>query len=280
MTERLSVVVITRNVAGELPACLASVAFADEIIVVDSGSTDDTVAVAARHGACVLRQEWLGYGPQKQYGVQQARNRWVLCVDADERVSERLRASIVATLASPTKAAYAMARCNRFMGRWLRHGEGYPDWSVRLFDRERARWSDDAVHERVLTNGPVGRLDGDLMHESETGIAAYLEKQNRYTTLQAESLLARGKRVSLGRLVLSPLFRFIKFYFLRLGFLDGVPGLVHISIGCFNSFIKYAKLRELRRRVRTPSTSETAIPASPASHRPTTAESRQTLRPH
>ncbi|MFL6623110.1 MAG: glycosyltransferase family 2 protein [Sulfurifustis sp.] len=280
MTERLSVVVITRNVAGELPACLASVAFADEIIVVDSGSTDDTVAVAARHGACVLRQEWLGYGPQKQYGVQQARNRWVLCVDADERVSERLRASIVATLASPTKAAYAMARCNRFMGRWLRHGEGYPDWSVRLFDRERARWSDDAVHERVLTNGPVGRLDGDLMHESETGIAAYLEKQNRYTTLQAESLLARGKRVSLGRLVLSPLFRFIKFYFLRLGFLDGVPGLVHISIGCFNSFIKYAKLRELRRRVRTPSTSETAIPASPVSHRPTTAESRQTLRPH
>lgn len=280
MTERLSVVVITRNVAGELPACLASVAFADEIIVVDSGSTDDTVAVAARHGACVLRQEWLGYGPQKQYGVQQARNRWVLCVDADERVSERLRASIVATLASPTKAAYAMARCNRFMGRWLRHGEGYPDWSVRLFDRERARWSDDAVHERVLTNGPVGRLDGDLMHESETGIAAYLEKQNRYTTLQAESLLARGKRVSLGRLVLSPLFRFIKFYFLRLGFLDGVPGLVHISIGCFNSFIKYAKLRELRRHVRTPSTSETAIPASPVSHRPTTAESRQTLRPH
>ncbi|MFL6648662.1 MAG: glycosyltransferase family 2 protein [Sulfurifustis sp.] len=280
MTERLSVVVITRNVAGELPACLASVAFADEIIVVDSGSTDDTVAVAARHGACVLRQEWLGYGPQKQYGVQQARNRWVLCVDADERVSERLRASIVATLASPTKAAYAMARCNRFMGRWLRHGEGYPDWSVRLFDRERARWSDDAVHERVLTNGPVGRLDGDLMHESETGIAAYLEKQNRYTTLQAESLLARGKRVSLGRLVLSPLFRFIKFYFLRLGFLDGVPGLVHISIGCFNSFIKYAKLRELRRHVRTPSTSETALPASPVSHRPTTAESRQTLRPH
>lgn len=244
MTERLSVVIITRNVERELPACLASVAFADEIVIVDSGSTDATLAIVQRHAARVLQQDWLGFGLQKQYGVSQARHRWVLCLDADERVSDALRGSITAALQRPAHAAYAMPRCNRFMGRWLRHGEGYPDWSVRLFDREQAAWSADPVHERVVTPGSVGRLAGDLLHESETGLGAYLEKQNRYTTLHAQMLHARGKRASVAQLVFSPCFRFIKFYFLRRGFLDGVPGLVHIAIGCGNSFMKYAKLLE------------------------------------
>jgi len=245
VSEPLSVVVITRNAEAALSACLASVGFADEILIVDSGSTGGTLGIARGFGARILNQEWLGYGPQKQYGAGQASHRWVLSIDADERASERLRASIEATLRTPACAAYAMARRNRFMGRWLRHGEGYPDWTVRLFDRERACWSDDSVHERVVVNGSVGRLAGDLLHESEAGLATYLEKQNRYTTLQAQALHAKGKRASMLQLVFSPLFRFIKFYILRLGFLDGVPGLVHISIGCFNSFAKYAKLREL-----------------------------------
>lgn len=245
MTERLSVVVITYNAGRDLPACLASVTFADEIVVVDSGSSDETLTVAERYGARIIKQEWLGYGAQKQFGAAQARNRWILCVDADERVNPALRTSLQAALQSPKHAAYAMARCNRFMGRWLRHGEGYPDWSVRLFDRERAGWSDDAVHEKVVVRGTTGRLDGDLMHESETGLAVYLEKQNRYTTLQAAALYSSGKRVRLARLIMSPMLRFIKFYFFRLGFLDGVPGLVHICIGCWNSFTKYAKLRAL-----------------------------------
>lgn len=271
MTEPLSVVVITRNAERELPACLASVAFADEIVVVDSGSTDGTLAVAARFGAHILKHDWLGYGPQKQYGVTQARHRWVLCIDADERVTETLKASIGEILRAPTDAAYAMPRCNRFMGRWLRHGEGYPDWSVRLFDRDRAAWSDDPVHERVVVRGSIGRLNGDLQHESEAGLSVYLEKQNRYTTLQAELLQARNKRVSVPRLVLSPLFRFIKFYFLRLGFLDGIPGLVHISIGCWNSFMKYAKLRELRREA----TNVSSVAPAPASLSQTPREHRQ-----
>lgn len=247
MTEPLSVIVITRNVERELPACLASVAFADEIIVVDSGSTDGTLAVAERHGARIVHQEWLGFGRQKQFGVAQARNRWVLCLDADERLSDRLRTSIEATLQDPAYRVYAMPRCNRFMGRWLRHGEGYPDLNLRLFHRDHAAWSEDEVHEHVVTKAPVGRLSGDLLHESEASLGAYLEKQNRYTSLQAKLLHARGKRGSAARLVLSPLARFVKFYVLRLGFLDGVPGLVHISIGCFNSFTKYAKLIQLSR---------------------------------
>jgi hypothetical protein len=133
------------------------------------------------------------------------------------------------------------------MGRWLRHGEGYPDPNLRLFHRGHARWSDDPIHEHIVTIEPVGRLDGDLLHATETTLADYLAKQNRYTSLQAERLHAQGKRVSAWRLVLSPLARFIKFYFLRLGFLDGVPGLVHIVIGCHNSFMKYAKLMQLSR---------------------------------
>jgi glycosyltransferase involved in cell wall biosynthesis len=248
MPEPLSVVVITLNAATQLEACLRSASFADELLVVDSGSSDDTAAIAARHGARVIRQEWRGYGPQKRFAVSQARHPWVLSLDADERVSEELRESIRAALATPRFKAYESPRRNRFMGRWLRHGEGYPDWSLRLFHRDHADWSDDPIHEKVVTAGPVGRLRGDLLHESEQGIADYLAKQNRYTTLQAEALHARGKRASIARLLLSPFLRFIKFYFLRRGFLDGLPGLVHIAIGCFNSFTKYAKLREFEPR--------------------------------
>jgi hypothetical protein len=172
----------------------------------------------------------------------------VLCLDVDERVSDPLRASIVEALQAPRFQTYRMPRCNRLMGCWLKHGEGYPDWSLRLFDRRVANWSEDEVHEKVLTISPVGSLQGDLLHQSQESLAAYLEKQNRYTSLQAGELCQRGKQVSFGRLVVSPLLRFVKFYFLRLGFLDGVPGLVHISIGCFNSFVKYAKLHELNNK--------------------------------
>ena len=133
------------------------------------------------------------------------------------------------------------------MGRYLRHGEGYPDWSLRLFDRRVARWSDDPVHERVIAQGEVGTLDGDLLHDSAESLENYLAKQNRYSTLAAEEALARGKRASVILLLASPLLRFIKFYFLRLGLLDGVPGLVHILIGCTASFAKYAKMLAFQR---------------------------------
>jgi glycosyltransferase involved in cell wall biosynthesis len=248
MRESLSVTIITLNAESQLPACLASVAFADEIIVVDSGSRDATVEIATRHGARVIYKDWLGYGGQKQFAVAQAKHNWVLCLDADERVSDALRATIQQELAAPAFQAYRMPRCNRFMGRWLRHGEGYPDWSLRLFDRRHANWSDDPIHEKVVTSVPIGSLRGDLLHESEITLDDYLAKQNRYTTLQAQVLHAHGKRVGFAKLLLSPLFRFIKFYVVRLGFLDGSAGLVHIAIGCFNTFNKYAKLIELQRR--------------------------------
>ncbi|MBL8490385.1 MAG: glycosyltransferase family 2 protein [Rhodocyclaceae bacterium] len=238
----LSAVLIACDAAGQIAACLSSLSFCDEIVVVDSGSTDGTAELAESLGARVISTHWRGFGPQKQFAVEQASHDWVLCLDADERVSPRLRDALEAALLDPSAVGYRFARCNRFMGRYLRHGEGYPDWSLRLFDRRQARWSEDAVHEKVLTDGPVGTLSGDLLHDSAESLAGYLEKQNRYTSLAAEAAIARGERVGVGRMLISPLLRFIKFYILRRGFMDGLPGLVHIAIGCQNSFLKYAKI--------------------------------------
>ena len=244
----LSAVIIAKNAARQLQECLESLAFCDEILVVDSGSMDGSVELAQARGARVIEAEWRGFGPQKRYAVAQAAHDWVLCVDADERVSPELRSAIERALAAPANAAYRFPRCNRFLGRYLRHGEGYPDWSLRLFDRRRARWSDDAVHEKVLTDAEVGTLTGDLLHDSAETLDAYLAKQNRYTTLAAQQAFDAGRRAHVAQLLLSPLLRFVKSYFFRLGLLDGVPGLIHILIGCGNSFAKYAKMLDLQNR--------------------------------
>jgi glycosyltransferase involved in cell wall biosynthesis len=244
----LSLVVITRDAGQELALCLASAAFAAETVVVDSGSRDDTVEIARTAGARVIAHEWQGFGPQKDFAVSQARHDWVLCLDADERVSPALAASIRALFAAgaPAVPAYALARRNRFLGRWLAHGEGYPDRIVRLFDRRRARWTQDAVHEHVVADAAAVPLAGDLLHASAESIDAYVAKQNRYTTLQAEAMAARGERAGFARIALSPLVRFVRFYVFRLGFLDGAAGFAHIAIGAFASFLKYAKLAALR----------------------------------
>ena len=254
----LSVVIITLNAARVLPDCLASVRFADEILVVDSGSTDGTQVIAEAAGARIVQKEWLGFGKQKQFAVEQAQFDWVLCLDADERVSAPLAAEIQNFMAQahlPTTAFVArFARCNRFLGRYLRHGEGYPDWNTRLFHRAHAHWADVPVHEHVVSAEAVITLPGDLLHHSQESLAAYLGKQNRYTSLQAEALFAQaqtGQTKPLQgwrlwrKLVFSAPVRFIRFYVFRLGFLDGVAGFTHIAIGSFFTFIKYAKLLAL-----------------------------------
>jgi glycosyltransferase involved in cell wall biosynthesis len=243
----LTVAIIAKNAAGQLGACLASVGFAGEVLVVDSGSTDETVALAESRGARILQHDWLGFGKQKQLAVQGAANEWVLCLDADERVTPELAASIRAALAAPRYKAYRLARRNRFLGVWLAHGEGYPDWTIRLFHRTHANWSSDEVHETVLTTTEVGRLAGDLLHESAEDIATYVAKQNRYTTLHAEALYRQGVRASAWRLFVNPLVRFVKFYVFKRGFLDGAAGFAHVAIGCNNTFHKYLKILELQR---------------------------------
>jgi len=244
----LSLVIIARDAAHGHADCLSSAAFAVQAIVVESGSSDDTAAVATRSGARVIAHAWEGFGPQKNFAVAQAGHDWVLCLDADERVTPELEAAIRALFAGggPAAAAYTIARRNRFLGRWLAHGEGYPDWNIRLFNRRRARWSDDVVHEKVVSDGPVAILHGDLLHASAESIDTYIAKQNRYTSAQATAMHARGERASAAQMMLSPVARFVRFYVFKLGFLDGAAGFAHIAIGAFASFLKYAKLRALQ----------------------------------
>jgi glycosyltransferase involved in cell wall biosynthesis len=243
----LTVAVIALDAERQIAQLLASVRFADEVVVVDSGSGDSTVAVAEAQGARVIQRDWMGFGRQKQFAVASARNEWVLCLDADERVTPELERSIRVALGGGRFKAWRMARRNRFLGRWLSHGEGYPDWSLRLFHRGHASWSSDDVHETVLTTEQVGRLEGDLLHESADDVAAYLAKQNRYTSLQAQALFRQGLRAGYAHLFLSPVVRFLKFYVLKGGFLDGGPGFAHVVIGCNNTFQKYLKLIELQK---------------------------------
>lgn len=246
MTQSLTLVVITKNAESSLEKCLNSADWIEHKIVVDSGSTDRTVDIATLSGAKVIHQDWLGFGLQKQFAVMQAPTDWVLCLDADEYLSPELSKSIQALFEqNELLDAYKFPRSNKFLGRFLKHGEGYPDWSLRLFNKTKARWSDDCVHERVEALGgtlKIGKLFGDLMHESAESISHYIEKQNRYTDIQARKMIESRKKVSCCSLIFSPLMRFLKFYFVKLGFLDGLPGLVHISIGCFAAFLKYLKV--------------------------------------
>jgi len=241
----VSAVVITLNEQAHIAACLRSLQWADERLVVDAGSTDETCAIARSLGARVLRHDWPGFGAQKQYATEQARFDWVLNIDADERVSPALARAIDAAMRAPDQpAAY---RCNfrhRLLGRWLRHGEAWPDPHVRLYDRRRAHWVPRNIHEYVHVDGPIGRLDGWIEHCTAETIAELFAKINRYTDLQAAELSEAGKRVGLLQVLGNPAWRFLRNYLLRLGMLDGVPGLVHATQAALTSFLKYAKAYE------------------------------------
>ncbi len=246
MHKPFSAIIITYNEAVNLARCLQSIDFADEIVVVDSGSTDETLTIAKNYGARIIHQSWLGYGPQKRFAVEQATHDWVLCLDADERVTPDLRASIEVVLVAPQVRACHLLRRNRFLGRWLRHGEGYPDYVVRLFHRGYAQWSNASVHEHVETGDALMiTLTGELLHESEDGVCEYALKQVRYARLQAEYLRSIGKHSGFLQAIGSPLVRFMRFYVIRLGFLDGLAGFAHISLGCLASFLKHLELVRL-----------------------------------
>lgn len=228
----LSACIIAYNEADRIEACLRSLDFCDELIVVDSHSTDDTRARAAALGARVIERDWPGYRSQKQFAVDAARHDWVLCLDADERVTPQLRAQILAQRAAgfPTAAGYSVARITDYFGRFLRHGNAYPDRLVRLFDRRHGGWSGDEIHENTRVTGRIVRLAGHLEHYSYRSLSDHLSRMQRYADLMAQALYARGRRCGLTPVLLNPLWRFVRGYFLRLGFLDGWRGLVFALI--------------------------------------------------
>jgi len=239
----LSVVIIARNEERAIEACLASVAWADERIVLDGGSTDATVEKARALGARVEEAyDWPGFGPQKNRAIDLASGDWVLSLDADETVSPELRAEIEAVITFPTANAFRIPRASRYCGRVLRHGGWWPDYVTRLFRRGSARFSDDLVHERLLTDGAVETLHSPLQHDTYTSLEEAIGKANRYSTLGAEQSYVRGESASLWGATGHGLWAFFRTYILRRSFLDGGQGLLLAVTNAHATFYRYAKL--------------------------------------
>ena len=245
----LSVILITKNEAARIDACLASVAFADEWIVVDSGSSDDTCERARAFGATVIATcDWPGFGAQKQRALDRANGRWVLAIDADERVTPELAQSIRRAAASETgPAAYELSRLSSFCGQWIRHGDWYPDRVLRLFQRGRARFSNDRVHERLIAEGSTGRLDGELLHLTMPTLEDALAKMNRYSSEGAAQAFAAGKRAGLVSAAAHAAWAFVRAYGLRRGFLDGAAGFTLAACIAEGTWWRYRKMAELAR---------------------------------
>lgn len=211
---------------------MKSVGFCDEIIVVDSHSTDATRALAQALGARVIERDWPGYRSQKQFAIESASHEWVLCLDADERVSAQLRSEIEALREGGFAqfAGWSIPRITDYFGRFLRHGNAYPDRLIRLFDRRRGGWIGYEIHENTRVQGPVGKLRGHLEHYSYRSLTDHQVRMQRYADLMARALYERGKRCGLGKVLFNPQWRFVRGYLLRLGFLDGWRGLVFALI--------------------------------------------------
>lgn len=241
---KISATIIAYNEERNLPRAIESLRCADEIVVVDSGSTDRTVELAGKLGARVVESAWLGYAMQKNFAAEQAVNDWILSLDADESLSEALEAELWQwKKRTPDRDAYTMPRLAQYLGRWIRHSGWYPDRKVRLYDRRKARWEGEYVHESVKVSGTVGHFESNLLHFTCDSLSEHLRTMDRYTTLAAEQLLASGTEVTWGRLILEPVWTFFSTYILKLGFLDGVEGLAIANMAALYNFLKYAKAR-------------------------------------
>ena len=248
MRERISACITAGNEEKNIRRCLQSVAWADEIVVVDSFSTDRTVEISREFTDRVYQHEWLGYIGQKNLIKDMAEGPWILFVDADEEVSDELRDEILHEFESGACAGYAgyeFPRIVRYLGRWIRHGDWYPDIKLRLFRKEAGTCGGREPHDRTFVDGPVKRLRGHIHHFTYDGISDQLATVNRFSTITAETRYAEGTRYNALDLVFRPFFRFLRGYAMRRGFLDGLPGLIVATITAYGVFIKYAKLWEL-----------------------------------
>jgi glycosyltransferase involved in cell wall biosynthesis len=240
----VSACIIAFNEEDRIAECVRSVKWCDEVLVVDSHSTDRTREVATGCGARVIERDWPGHVAQKEFAVREARHDWVLCVDADERVSPALREEMMALRDSgfAGTVGWRMPRMSCYLGRWIRHGTWYPDLSLRLFDRRRGHWGGHDPHDRVELDSKPGRLKGDLLHYPYRSFAEHLRTMDNYTTIMARGLHERGRRASLVDLIFRPAVRFFRFYVLKAGFLEGWRGLLLAYLAAYYVRLKYAKL--------------------------------------
>jgi glycosyltransferase involved in cell wall biosynthesis len=248
---KVTVTVITRDEAAHIAAALQSVSWADEIVVVDSGSTDDTVAIARQHATRVEVRDWPGYSAQKNHAADIASNDWILSVDADERVTPELGTEIRALLSgAPGARGYRIPRIAWYLGRWIRSTDWYPDYQLRLYDRRAARWNGRRVHESIDLQGVPGQLRQHLQHYPYRDLSHHLATIDRYTTLAAEQWLADGRTTNGFELFFHPRFAFVRNYLLRGGIRDGDAGLLVSRLNSYYVFLKLAKLWELQHRPR------------------------------
>jgi glycosyltransferase involved in cell wall biosynthesis len=247
---RVSVTIITLNEAEHIADAIDSAAWADEVIVVDSGSADDTIAIAGRKGARVSTRAWNGYVDQKNYAATLAANDWIFSLDADERIPPALASEVQSLLQSePARRGYRVPRVTFHLGRWIRTTDFYPDYQTRLYDRRAARWHGQYVHESVRVDGPIGYLRNDLQHYSFRDLSDQVQRLNAYSTLAARQMHEAGRRASAFDLLIHPPAAFLRNYVLRRGVLDGGAGLIVSLMNAYGVFLKFAKLWEIEKGV-------------------------------
>jgi len=241
---KISATIITFNEQKNIARAIESLRCCDEVVVVDSGSTDRTAEIARRLGARVLEHPWEGFAKQKNIAAGAAAHDWILSIDADESLSEALEAEIwQLKKRGPEFDAYTVPRLAQYLGRWILHSGWYPDRKVRLYDRRKARWVGSYVHESVQVDGRIGHLEANLLHYTCDSLSQHLETMNRYTTLAAEQLVAEKVRIGWRHLLVDPPWTFFRTYVLKLGFLDGVEGLAIAYMAAVYNFVKYAKAK-------------------------------------
>lgn len=247
----ISATIITHNEATNIARAIRSLDCADEILVVDSGSTDATVKIASELGARTISHPWEGFAAQKSFAVAQASHAWILSLDADEELNEDARAAIREWKQStPSVGAYRFARRAQYLGRWILHSGWYPDWKIRLFDRSKARWIGDYVHESVVAEGPVETMSGEILHYTCDSLDDHRKRIEFYTDLAAREMFERGERAGLARRLLAPPWVFLNTYLLRLGVLDGVPGFLIAWMAARYVHRKYVKIKQLHRNAK------------------------------
>jgi glycosyltransferase involved in cell wall biosynthesis len=246
---KISATIITYNEERNIPRVIESLRCCDEIVVVDSGSSDRTTEIAAKLGARVVESNWRGFAGQKNYASENTSHDWILSLDADESLSEALEGEIWQIKKNgPQFDAYTMPRLAQYLGRWILHSGWYPDRKVRLFDRRRAKWVGEHVHESVVVQGRIGHLKSNILHFTCSSLSEHLKTMDRYTTLAAEQLIGEKRKAGWPQLLLDPPWTFFQTYVLKGGFLDGLEGLAIAYMAALYNFLKYAKARNMAPR--------------------------------